>query len=226
MFDPVQQPSGSALADAQHICLGGMSVGADQRRAAHLVLLGGRQRSMLSPLLEVEGNARGGALAAERPEPVRMRRSRLCATAEDQKRAELNVRALLHAKAELKPLFAFVSCEPLLDPIQIAEFMPNPLWNDLDSWRQPEIDWVIAGGETDRMHKGSVLRQPAGLLGKFQDELRPLRQVEKLSKVCLPNSAGTSGKSGFPNRPSTTSGGGTAKPSRISPACSGLRRSV
>jgi len=26
--------------------------------------------------------------------------------------------------------------------------MPNALWNDLPSWKQPELDWVIVGGES------------------------------------------------------------------------------
>lgn len=71
-------------------------------------------------------------------------------TIEDQKRANSNVPALLEAKGKLQPLFAFVSCEPLLSHIQIAEYLPNPLWNDLPSWRGPEVDWVITGGETDQ----------------------------------------------------------------------------
>ncbi|KKZ89020.1 phage Gp37/Gp68 family protein [Rhizobium phaseoli] len=71
-------------------------------------------------------------------------------TIEDQKRARINVPALLEAKADLAPLFAFVSCEPLLGPINIPEYMPNPLWNDLPSWKSAEIDWVITGGETDQ----------------------------------------------------------------------------
>lgn len=71
-------------------------------------------------------------------------------TVEDQERANINVPALLEAKGELSPAFAFLSCEPLLGPIQIAEYLPNKLWNDLPSWKQPEIDWVITGGETDQ----------------------------------------------------------------------------
>lgn len=71
-------------------------------------------------------------------------------TVEDQERAGKNVPALLDAKGELKPAFAFLSCEPLLGPIQIAEYLPNKLWNDLPSWKSPEIDWVITGGETDQ----------------------------------------------------------------------------
>lgn len=71
-------------------------------------------------------------------------------TVEDQKRADINVPALLEAKGALNPAFAFLSCEPLLGPLQIAEYLPNKLWNDLPSWKSPEIDWVITGGETDQ----------------------------------------------------------------------------
>ncbi|CAN7632182.1 DUF5131 family protein [Pararhizobium sp. LjRoot238] len=26
--------------------------------------------------------------------------------------------------------------------------MPNQLWNNLQSWKQPELDWVVVGGES------------------------------------------------------------------------------
>ncbi|MDX3929188.1 MAG: phage Gp37/Gp68 family protein [Shinella sp.] len=72
------------------------------------------------------------------------------ATCEDQKRANINVPALLDAKGIVDPAFTFLSCEPLLSHIQIAEYLPNKLWNDIPSWKQPELDWVITGGETDQ----------------------------------------------------------------------------
>ncbi|QIG70435.1 hypothetical protein EVB88_051 [Rhizobium phage RHph_N28_2] len=76
------------------------------------------------------------------------------ATVEDQKRANTNIPALLDAKGKTDPAFAFLSCEPLLSHIQIAEYLPNKLWNDLPSWKEPELDWVITGGETDQgIHK-------------------------------------------------------------------------
>lgn len=71
-------------------------------------------------------------------------------TIEDQKRADLNVPALLAAKSEVRPLFAFVSCEPLLGPIFIAEYMPIGTFNGLAPRDQEAIDWVITGGETDQ----------------------------------------------------------------------------
>lgn len=54
---------------------------------------------------------------------------------EDQVRFDLNVPALRRAKKLVSPAFAFLSCEPLL----------GPLSGDLSN-----IDWVIAGGETDQ----------------------------------------------------------------------------
>ena len=44
-------------------------------------------------------------------------------TIEDQKRADINVPALLKAKHATHPLFAFVSCEPLLGPINLHEWL-------------------------------------------------------------------------------------------------------
>lgn len=54
---------------------------------------------------------------------------------EDQVRFDLNVPSLRKAKRLVSPAFAFLSCEPLL----------GPLAGDLS-----DIDWVIAGGETDQ----------------------------------------------------------------------------
>jgi protein gp37 len=42
----------------------------------------------------------------------------------------------------------FLSCEPLLGPVEVSEYLPNPLWNSLESWKQPELDWIIVGGES------------------------------------------------------------------------------
>ncbi|MHC2298195.1 DUF5131 family protein [Rhizobium mongolense] len=97
-------------------------------------------------------------------------------TVEDQQRADINVPALLAAKAALSPAFAFLSCEPLLGPINLRglrEFNPQGKpWIDAlsgavtsggvprsrsecgisvtTSWTSPKIDWVITGGETDQ----------------------------------------------------------------------------
>lgn len=71
-------------------------------------------------------------------------------TVEDQKRADVNVPALLDAKAELKPAFAFLSCEPLLGPIDLDAVIPNPMiWNPIHGIAH-NLDWIITGGETDQ----------------------------------------------------------------------------
>ena len=62
---------------------------------------------------------------------------------EDQKRADLRVPALLETPAAVR----FLSCEPLLGPVQIGHYLAG-------------IDWVIVGGESGRgarpMHPGWV----------------------------------------------------------------------
>lgn len=84
-------------------------------------------------------------------------------TCEDQKRWDLNVPALIEAKWNLKPLFAFVSAEPLLGEIR-ARSAPIP--ESLRSWFRPRdthfdplspaqhwlmrIDQIITGGESDQ----------------------------------------------------------------------------
>lgn len=86
-------------------------------------------------------------------------------TVEDQTRADVNVPALLAAKAELNPAFSFLSCEPLLGPIDLQ--YPISIWpegpagccsgRDCGCMGLPVdppliwgIDWVITGGETDQ----------------------------------------------------------------------------
>lgn len=44
----------------------------------------------------------------------------------------------------------FLSAEPLLSAIDIGAALPNPLWNDLPSWRGGQVRWVICGGESGR----------------------------------------------------------------------------
>jgi protein gp37 len=65
------------------------------------------------------------------------RNAALGTTIEDQRRADINVPALLNAKEQLGPAYVFVSCEPLLGPI------------DMRPWLS-DLDGVIAGGETDQ----------------------------------------------------------------------------
>lgn len=90
-------------------------------------------------------------------------------TCEDQERANKNVPALLEAKGELNPAFAFLSCEPLLGPINLRPLRVRNTKYGIDEaasvyaldgsyqipgahWTEPHprIDWVITGGETDQ----------------------------------------------------------------------------
>ena len=63
---------------------------------------------------------------------------------EDQKRANERIPVLLETPAALR----WISAEPLLGRVYIPEYMPNPLWDGIPSWKQPTIDWVVAGGES------------------------------------------------------------------------------
>ncbi len=65
---------------------------------------------------------------------------------EDQKRANERIPLLLDTPAARR----WISAEPLLGRVYIPEYMPNPLWNDLPSWKSPEIDWVVVGGESGK----------------------------------------------------------------------------
>lgn len=97
-------------------------------------------------------------------------------TVEDQKRADLNVPALLKAKDELNPAFAFLSCEPLLGPIdlgQLQDGLPSNAWL---TWLDG-LDWVITGGETDQ---GSHKARPT-----HPDWMRSLRDKCAASGVAF-----------------------------------------
>lgn len=102
-------------------------------------------------------------------------------TVEDQRRADINVPDLLYASEELwraktKPLFTFLSCEPLLGPIDLTAFedgtnyrtdaLMGKTWIPAGTNTIPgtsnirgdrdyvslchHVDWVITGGETDQ----------------------------------------------------------------------------
>ena len=90
----------------------------------------------------------------------------LGATCEDQKRTNTNVPALLVAKQTLGAKIAFLSCEPLLGPIELTSISTmwfrgaevlNGLTGELAGMfgdpcgtRLPGLDWIITGGETDQ----------------------------------------------------------------------------
>lgn len=65
-------------------------------------------------------------------------------TVEDQQRADLRIPALLDTPAAVR----FLSCEPLIGPVDLAPHMPEvPVWDarEREDWG---IDWVIVGGES------------------------------------------------------------------------------
>jgi protein gp37 len=61
---------------------------------------------------------------------------------EDQKWADIRIPALLGTPAAVR----FISAEPLLGPVDLANVGPEPGFDALFS--QPHLDWVIAGGES------------------------------------------------------------------------------
>lgn len=77
-------------------------------------------------------------------------------TVEDKKRALINVPALLDAslalwKANTKPLFNFVSCEPLLEDFDLTDFPDDPYSQDNASYRIDALRgkvWLPAGSNT------------------------------------------------------------------------------
>lgn len=103
----------------------------------------------------------------------------LGATCEDQKRLEANVLPLLEAAHRLEPAFTFLSCEPLLEGLDLRRIKVSPRGIYLDALtgsfsaeagfsgglanvqagldalpplpsRRPAIGWIITGGETDQ----------------------------------------------------------------------------
>ncbi len=87
-------------------------------------------------------------------------------TAEDQQRWDINIPALLAAKAETQAPFAFASCEPLLGainprraPVVGALRKARRFAWSADTHLDPihprqdprfKLDWIITGGETDQ----------------------------------------------------------------------------
>jgi protein gp37 len=63
---------------------------------------------------------------------------------EDQPRADERIPILLDTPAAVR----WISAEPLLGAVDLRVYMPNALWNNLASWKQPELDWIVAGGES------------------------------------------------------------------------------
>jgi len=89
---------------------------------------------------------RGAAVAHLEPVELRERwwplRNVWCGVSvEDQQRAELRVPALLGTPSVVR----FVSCEPLLAPVDLSGWLPRP---HQDRSVVPGLGWVIVGGES------------------------------------------------------------------------------
>lgn len=69
---------------------------------------------------------------------------------ENQETADARIPLLLKVPAAVR----FLSCEPLLGPIDLTRVAPNETpggWrgtNALDDFQHPKVDWVISGGES------------------------------------------------------------------------------
>ena len=90
----------------------------------------------------------------------------LLATMVDQDEADRDAPRLLALKSELSIPWVGVSAEPLLGAIDFRVYMPNALWNDLPSWKQPELDWIIVAGESG----GNARSAPASWRRAIRDQ--------------------------------------------------------
>lgn len=77
----------------------------------------------------------------------------LGATVVTQEEADRDIPKLLEIEAAVH----FLSIEPMLEPMDVRIYMPNRLWSDLPTWQQPELDWVIVGGESGHGARPFVL---------------------------------------------------------------------
>lgn len=111
------------------------------------------------PLTKRPGNivklfveAHGGVLApGYKPADYWPPNAAIGCTVVTQEEADRDVPKLLAAKAALNPAFAFLSMEPLLGPVRLTETAKDGSGgNALYSRRNPRLDWVITGGETDQ----------------------------------------------------------------------------
>ncbi|MGH3322228.1 MAG: DUF5131 family protein [Streptosporangiaceae bacterium] len=112
----------------------------------------GRMRSLLRSgrfRLAVTGRARDAE--PQRRAPVwPLGNVWLGVSAETQRWASIRVPALLDTPAAVR----FVSCEPLLGPVDLFAWLPWPGDTREDpGGRGPHLDWVIAGGESGPRHR-------------------------------------------------------------------------
>ncbi len=122
----------------------------------------GRMRSLLSSTafdLSVASEwtklgVQAGGLDDDHTPPYPLPNVWLGVSVEDQKRADLRIPALLNTPGAVR----FLSCEPLLGPVDLDPWMWDPVWSSDPEFskRAPRsispsrigLDWVIAGGES------------------------------------------------------------------------------
>ncbi len=79
---------------------------------------------------------------------------------EDQERADERIPDLLATPAAVR----FLSCEPLLGPVDLMEVIPNPLiWSPVHGMTRL-VDWVIIGGESGPRSRPFMLSWAASLI--------------------------------------------------------------
>lgn len=79
---------------------------------------------------------------------------------EHQAAADERIPLLLETPAAVR----WISAEPLLSHVDVRVYMPNPLWNDLPSWMQPELNWVVVGAESGQDHRPMKMAHARSLI--------------------------------------------------------------
>lgn len=101
------------------------------------------EKYLNSPARAAEIARQYNSILGHWPKQVQPRNVWIGVTAEDQRRADERIPCLLETKAAIR----FVSCEPLLGPIDLTCYLRKREPADCYADR-PAIDWVIVGGET------------------------------------------------------------------------------
>jgi protein gp37 len=132
-------------------------------------------------------------------------------TVENQEYADLRIPHLLKIPVRVR----FLSCEPLLGPIDVSRWLPPRLQGDPPHWRRsvqmPDgptdgVSWVIAGGESGAGHREHQLEWSRSLrdqcadagvayffkqLGEAPTELDPYFRPDAIGRLLNPAGAPT-----------------------------------
>lgn len=113
-------------------------------------------------------------------------------TVEDQKRADERIPELLEVPAAVR----FLSCEPLLGPIEIdsevltGEYAPEYAGGELAEVMGPSIDWVIVGGESGQGARLFDCAHARKIAWQCRDAGVPVF-VKQLGRIAIDADAGT-----------------------------------